>query len=761
MSGIEPLTGTNFSTWRDQVKLTIGVMDLDHALRIDPPAALTAESTADQKRAYEQWERSTEYLSSVEEQFKGTSKAHASTLILKMLTTKYAGVSGVCEHIMTMSNMANKLKGMDIEISEGEMENERTDCYVCARGRTPQSLKSPMSFICLPLNSQYKERAQEVQRLDISCKEAVSLGHRSHGILNIIWRYQLQLCVRGLQTYSKEIRYHSDSAYTTRKERSKGYRFYCPSHSTRIVETRHAEFLENANNSGSGSFRRIELQEAQNETSLIQSKRFLSRNFDMKDLVEASYVIGIEIHRDRANGILGLYQKEYIECILNRFQSNPGLLHWKAAKKVLRYLQGTKEYKLTYTRSDNLEVIRYSDSDFAKCKDTSRSNLGYIFMLLGGPISWKSKKQVLTTTSMMMVEYVSAIEDYCDNSAAMSFLNSNSSTGAGLYLDTKYLFVRERVEEQRISIEHIRTHEMLADPLPKGLPPKVFQGHVAKIENSGITEIDAQIGKHVDNVVDNEILVNTKTLSYANDVNNNEMELNKSCRMSLNEMRYNLRRMWGKHGLVYGWLMESLLLFKNEIRMYVLRKQTPVWVKLLNVLLEAWSLRRAAYARVLVEIDVNKGIHDQIKVVCKDAMKNTKTTKFVKVEYVWRPVMCSTCKVFRHNDKEVKGRKGANKWNDGFQKPNLVNGNGKSHFMYKPKENQNKETKKMTAKLNGSKEKDTQGEKDVNSNNEAPPSLEKLIGLDQTNGQAYWGPNMAGLGMWKDKREKFKGLCVT
>ncbi|GKC35713.1 UBN2_2 domain-containing protein [Tanacetum coccineum] len=145
MSGIEPLTGTNFSTWRDQVKLTLEVMNLDHALRIDPPAALTAESTADQKRACEQWERSNrmslmiiknsisvairgaildsqnakEYLSSVEEQFKGTSKAHASTLILKMLTTKYYGVSGVREHIMMMSDMANKLKGMDMEISEG------------------------------------------------------------------------------------------------------------------------------------------------------------------------------------------------------------------------------------------------------------------------------------------------------------------------------------------------------------------------------------------------------------------------------------------------------------------------------------------------------------------------------------------------------------------------------------------------------------------------------------------------------------------
>ncbi|GKB34980.1 hypothetical protein Tco_0879922 [Tanacetum coccineum] len=65
-------------------------------------------------------ENAKDYLSSVKEQFKGTSKAHASTLILKMLTTKYDGVSGVREHIMMMSDMANKLKGMDMEISEEE-----------------------------------------------------------------------------------------------------------------------------------------------------------------------------------------------------------------------------------------------------------------------------------------------------------------------------------------------------------------------------------------------------------------------------------------------------------------------------------------------------------------------------------------------------------------------------------------------------------------------------------------------------------------
>nr|GEU93346.1 putative zinc finger, CCHC-type [Tanacetum cinerariifolium] len=71
---------------------------------------------------------------------------------------------------------------------------------------------------------------------------------------------------------------------------------------------------------------------------------------------------------------------------------------------------------------------------------------------------------------------------YCDNSAAVSFSNSNSSTGASLYLDTKYLFVRERVDEQHISIKHIRTHKMLADLLTKGIASFDQQLKVHKFE---------------------------------------------------------------------------------------------------------------------------------------------------------------------------------------------------------------------------------------------------------------------------------------
>ncbi|GJZ79437.1 putative RNA-directed DNA polymerase [Tanacetum coccineum] len=87
-------------------------MDLDHALRVDPPATLTAESTVDQKRSYEQWERSN-HMSLM------FIKNSMSVVIRGAIPESENAKDGVREHIMMMSDMANKLKGMDMEISEG------------------------------------------------------------------------------------------------------------------------------------------------------------------------------------------------------------------------------------------------------------------------------------------------------------------------------------------------------------------------------------------------------------------------------------------------------------------------------------------------------------------------------------------------------------------------------------------------------------------------------------------------------------------
>ena len=52
---------------------------------------------------------------------------------------------------------------------------------------------------------------------------------------------------------------------------------------------------------------------------LLETKKFLSSNFDMKDLGEASFILGIEIHRDRTKGVLGLSQKAYLEKVLKKY----------------------------------------------------------------------------------------------------------------------------------------------------------------------------------------------------------------------------------------------------------------------------------------------------------------------------------------------------------------------------------------------------------------------------------------------------------
>jgi hypothetical protein len=76
----------------------------------------------------------------------------------------------------------------------------------------------------------------------------------------------------------------------------------------------------------------------------------------------------------------------FIIGLLGRFQSNPGIKYLKAAKKTLRYLQGTKHYMLTYKKIDNLEVIGYSDSDFVGCADSQKSTSSYVFTLANDAI---------------------------------------------------------------------------------------------------------------------------------------------------------------------------------------------------------------------------------------------------------------------------------------------------------------------------------------------------------------------------------------
>ena len=157
--------------------------------------------------------------------------------------------------------------------------------------------------------------------------------------------------------------------------------------------------------------------------------------------------------------------------MLGRYQSNPGFEHWKAAKKVMRYLQGTKDYMLTYKRSEQLEVVGYSDSDYGGCLDSLKSTSRFVFMLANGEISWKSEKQSIIASSTMEVEFVACFEAsshalwlrnfvsglgvvdsiakplriYCDNTATVFFSKNGKFYSGSKHMDLKYLVVKERV----------------------------------------------------------------------------------------------------------------------------------------------------------------------------------------------------------------------------------------------------------------------------------------------------------------------------
>ena len=193
--------------------------------------------------------------------------------------------------------------------------------------------------------------------------------------------------------------------------------------------------------------------------------------------------------------------------MLGRYLSDSRQSHWKADKKFLRYLQGTKDLMLTYWRIDTLEVVGYSDSDYAHDVDDKKSTSNYIFMMAERAVSWKSVKQTFTTSSTMEANYVACYEAtfhtiwlrnfildlvvvhsisrplklFCDNSTTISFSRNTRSTSRSKHIDVKFFFIKEKFVESLVLVEHTPTTRMLANPLTKGLPICVVQEHITRM----------------------------------------------------------------------------------------------------------------------------------------------------------------------------------------------------------------------------------------------------------------------------------------
>jgi len=188
---------------------------------------------------------------------------------------------------------------------------------------------------------------------------------------------------------------------------------------------------------------------------------------------------------------------------LSRFLINPGKRHWEQALRVLNYLRGTRDLVISYSRNSKggLTLQGFSDSDWAGEKDGSRSTSGYIWMLSGGPISWKSRLQPIVALSSTEAEYITitaaaqegiwlrrvmaelgfeqvgATSLAVDNEGAIALSENPQAHPRTKHIRLRYHFIRQYVQEDIIKPHYVSTHDNVADIFTKNLPKDKFLGH--------------------------------------------------------------------------------------------------------------------------------------------------------------------------------------------------------------------------------------------------------------------------------------------
>ena len=189
--------------------------------------------------------------------------------------------------------------------------------------------------------------------------------------------------------------------------------------------------------------------------------------------------------------------------LAGRYQSNPGVDHLTAVKNILKYLKRTKDMFLVYGGDEELIVKGYVDTSFNTDLDDSKSQTGYIFILNGGAVSWRSSKQSVVAGSTCEAEYIAASEAahegvwvkefisdlgvipsalgqmtiFCDNTGAIALGKESRFHKRTKHIKRHFNSICEKVKDGDIEICKVHTDLNVADPLTKPLPRAKHDQH--------------------------------------------------------------------------------------------------------------------------------------------------------------------------------------------------------------------------------------------------------------------------------------------
>ncbi|KAJ9566512.1 hypothetical protein OSB04_002478 [Centaurea solstitialis] len=194
----------------------------------------------------------------------------------------------------------------------------------------------------------------------------------------------------------------------------------------------------------------------------------------------------------------------YSTCLCARYQAEPKESHLTAVKRIFRYLKGTPNLGLWYSKDSGFDLTAYSDSDFAGCKIDRKSTTGGCHLLGGKLVSWTSKKQNSVSTSTAEAEYVAAgiccaqvlwlrnqlqdydiqlskIPIYCDNTSAIVIANNPVLHSKTKHIEVRYHFIRDHVMNGDIELHFVPTEYQLADLFTKPLDVTRFNMLISEL----------------------------------------------------------------------------------------------------------------------------------------------------------------------------------------------------------------------------------------------------------------------------------------
>ncbi|KAK3033128.1 hypothetical protein RJ639_036487 [Escallonia herrerae] len=587
LSSIESLSGTNFRKWKEQISIILGVMDLDYALRVDAPAALTAESSTKQKAAYEKWKRSNRislmimkgsittairgaipdsdnaklYLAHIEEQFQGSSKAHATMLITKMVTLKYSGSNGVREHILRMNDMASQLKGLDMEISEGFLVHFIMTSLPAQFGPfkinyNTQKEKWKMNELismCVQEEERLKSEQPDSAHVAITGPSKGKGKGKKFGKGNVQGNKSASVTKTDKASSSgtkgssgPRCHFCKDKGHM-RKEchkfrewlKKKGNLSICVCYESYTIDaplntwwvdtgatvhiTNSLQGFLSVKKLNKGDRNVLVGNGEQAQVEAVGTLRLVLESGFNLDLVDTVYVPSmtrnlISVSRLDAYGYSFKFENKGLSLFLYSRVIGSGLLEGNLYKLLLNafFTESLKTMnvsdvvaKTCGTPQQNGVAERRNRTlmDMVRsmiCQSTLPEFLWVealktaVHILNRVPIFFEDAEysgsctpriinleEIQDHVSIPVIQKVGAPLPHRENNdapeAAVFFSKNNKSSGGTKHIEIKYLVVRERIQNRIVSIQHISTIAMLADPMTKGLPLTLFREHVASM----------------------------------------------------------------------------------------------------------------------------------------------------------------------------------------------------------------------------------------------------------------------------------------